>query len=223
MVPCLLPLFADNSDNQPETQAQLELGDVVVSVKDIGAIRYVTAQILIDAPADQVWPIIVNPFEFKGKITPQIKTVEVMADQINRSVLKFTIDAILIPHFTYTVESLYDNGESIQFHALGGMLKDLRGSWVMTPVAGGDKTELTYRMYIDPGLPLPQWMIREAVKCELPKTLLSLRKRIQSISKQQGVKEQHTILAALMLHHKIDNHPFTENTIQQHLPIQNSN
>ena len=109
-----------------------------------------------------------------------------------------TIDAVLIPHFTYTVESLYDSGESIQFHSVGGMLKDFRGSWVMTPVSGGDKTELAYCMYLDPGFLVPQWMIREAVKSELPKTLIALRERVQTAPQQLAVKDHRTILAALI-------------------------
>ena len=192
-----VPLYAGNSDSLPSVQEQLERGDVVVGLKDVGATKYVTAQVLIDAPPDQVWPIMVNPFEFQGKIAPRMKTVEVVADQKNRSVLKFTIDAMLIPHFTYTVESLYDNGASIQFHSVAGMLKDFRGSWIMTPVTGG-KTELTYCMYVDPGFPVPQWMVREAVKSELPKTLTALRERIQVISKQPAIKQHRTILAAFM-------------------------
>jgi len=194
-----MPLLAE--DNDSSVQKRLERGEVVVGLKDVGATKYVTAQVLINAPPDQVWPIMVNPFEFQGKISPRMKMVEVVADQSNRSVLKFTVDAILIPHFTYTVESLYgsnNNSQSIQFHRVDGMLKDFRGSWVMTPVASGGKTELTYCMYVDPGFPVPQWMIREAVKHELPKTLTALRKRVEITSQKPFVKEKRTILAAFM-------------------------
>jgi len=217
------PLFADNNDNSANVQEQLEHGDVVVGLKDIGNTKYVTARVLINAPPDQVWPIMVNPFEFAGKISPRMKTVEVVADQSNRSVLRFTIDAILIPHFTYTVESLYDNRESIKFHSVAGMLKDCRGSWVMTPSAGGDKTELAYCMYVDPGFPVPQWMIREAVKGELPKTLAALRERVQTIAKQQATREKHTILAAFMPRHKTVNHSIVVENAPQSLNAQNGN
>ena len=77
------------------------------------------------------------------------------------------------------------------------MLKDFRGSWIMTPVKGGNQTELAYCMYIDPGFFVPQWMMREAVKSELPKTLIALRERIGIISKQPTAKEHRTILAAV--------------------------
>ncbi len=193
-----LPLFGRNSSDAGSIQERLERGEVVVSIKDVGNTKYVTGQVLINEPPDKVWPIMVNPFEFQGKITPRMKTVEVMADQANRSVLKVTLDVLLIPHFTYTVESLYQSGESVKFRRIGGMLKDFRGSWIMVPANGGSKTELTYCMYIDPGFLLPQWMIREGVKNELPKTLIALRQRVSAVSQHKAVKERRTILAAFM-------------------------
>ena len=101
----LVPSYASNLDSQLNFQRQLENGKVIVGLKDVGHTKYVTASVLINAPPDKVWPIIVNPFEFQGKITPRIKTIDVVTDQNDRSVLKFTLDVLLIPNFTYTVES----------------------------------------------------------------------------------------------------------------------
>ena len=53
-------------------------------------------------------------------------------------------------------------------------------------------------MHIDPGFPVPQWMIREAVKNELPQTLAALRQRVQTISQHHCARAEHTILAAGM-------------------------
>jgi len=195
------------SNNEENVRDRLERGEVVVSLKDVGSTKYVEGRVLINASPDKVWPIMVNPFEFQGKISPRMKAVEVMSDQANRSVLKVTLDVLLIPHFTYVVESLYENGESIAFHRVGGMLKDFRGSWVMSPVDNGNKTELVYCMYIDPGFPVPQWIIREGVKNELPKTLISLRQRVSAVNEHPSSKEHRTILAALLKlphHHSVN-------------------
>ncbi len=216
-VVCSLPLLAKGSTNiycdQNNVKERLERGEVVVGLKDVGDTKYVEARVLINEPPDKVWPIMVNPFEFQGKISPRMKTVEVMADQTNRSVLKVTLDVLLIPHFNYVVESLYENGESIEFHRVGGMLKDFRGSWVMSPLDGGNKTELTYCMYIDPGFPVPQWIIREGVKNELPKTLNALRKRVSAVSEHPSSKERRTILAAFLKlpHRHSSAHPAESN------------
>jgi uncharacterized membrane protein len=207
-----LPLLARNVvDDGISIQRRLEKGEVVVDLKDVGKTKYVEAKVLINEPPDKVWPIMVNPFEFQGKISPRMKTVEVVSDQTNRSVLKVTLDVLLIPHFTYIVESLYENGQSVQFHRVGGILKDFSGSWVMSP-AQGNKTELTYCMYIDPGFPVPQWIIREGVKSELPKTLIALRERVHAIHEHTAMKEKRTILAALtkLPHRNQDGLTFSE-------------
>ena len=202
-------LFAKNSidmlSDHDNIHERLERGEVVVDLKNVGSTKYVEGRVVINESPDKVWPVMVNPFEFQGKISPRMKTVEVMSDQTNRSILKVTLDVLLIPHFTYVVESLYDNGESIEFHRVGGMLKDFRGSWVMNPIDGGSKTELTYCMYIDPGFPVPQWIIREGVKNELPKTLMALRDRVSAVSQHPSCKEKRTILAALLkLPHRLN-------------------
>ncbi len=181
---------------------KLGRGEVVVGLKGIGAQKYVTGRIIIDQSPDKVWPIMVNPFEFAGRIAPRVKRVEVVTDQANFSVLKMTLDTAPIPfmpQMAYTVESRYEQTEKggrIEFKRIGGTLKDFRGYWDMSPADGGTKTALTYSMFIDPGFFVPQWAVREGVKNELPRTLLALKKRIKAVYEDQQQPEAHTILAA---------------------------
>ncbi len=187
-------------------QQRLERGEVVVGLKDVGSTKFVTGSMIINEPPDRVWPIMVNPFEFLGKISPRMKEVEVVTDKANLSVLKVTLDVTLIPHFTYIVESRYENSARIEFKRIGGVLKDFRGLWEMSPACNGARTQLTYSMYIDPGFPVPQWIIREGVKAELPRTLLALRKRVGAVCEDSAALEPHTILAAVVTH-PVNSHP----------------
>lgn len=177
---------------------RLEKGEVVVGLRDKGATKYVTGTIMIDQPPDKVWPIMVNPFEFRGKISPRMKTVEVVVDKTDESVLKVSLDlTFLIPNFTYVVRSLYDHEKkTIEFKRVGGSLKDFSGTWEMASADGGKKTELTYCMYVDPGFFVPQWIVREGVKGELPKTLTGLRRRVNAVAAETEALEPQTILAA---------------------------
>jgi hypothetical protein len=200
------PEVARASVPELSLQERLEKGEVVVGLRDVGATKFVTGSLLINEPPDRVWPIMVNPFEFLGKISPRMKNVEVVTDKANLSVLKVTLDVTLIPHFTYIVESRYENSARIEFKRIGGVLKDFRGFWEMSPACNGSRTQLTYSMYIDPGFPLPQWIIREGVKAELPRTLLALRKRVGAVCEKSAALEPHTILAAAV-NHPASNHP----------------
>jgi hypothetical protein len=51
-------------------------------------------------------------------------------------------------------------------------------------------------MYVDPGFYVPQWIVREGVKGELPKTLRALKKRVKEVCVQAHSLEPKTILAA---------------------------
>jgi len=210
------PVVASEPDSQKiseigaEQRAELEKGEVVVGLKNVGATKFVTGKIIINQPPDKVWPIMVNPFEFQGKISPRVKKVEVFTDEANLSVMKMTMDTSpipFLPQLTYTVESRYqqnERGGRIEFHRIAGMVRDFRGYWDMAPACGGTKTELTYSMYVDPGFFLPQWIVREGVKGELPRTLSALRKRITGVYEGEERLEKHTIVAANpYAHHQI--------------------
>jgi hypothetical protein len=198
------------SDKQLESK--LAKGEVVVGLKDVGSTKFVTGKILIDHPPEKVWPIMVNPFEFQGRIAPRVKKVEVVTDKSNLSVLQMTLDTNpipFLPQVSYVVESKYlqtENSGKIEFRRVSGSLKDFRGYWDMAPADGGKKTSLTYSMYIDPGFFLPQWAVRESVKVELPRTLLALKARVKAVCSQAERPESHTILAAnlnALTHHSV--------------------
>jgi hypothetical protein len=192
----VVPLFAQSSTTYLTDEERLQRGEVIVGMKEIGPSKFITGTVLINEPPERVWPIMVNPFEFLGKISPRMKQLEVVTDQAELSVLKVTLDVVLIPHFTYVVESKYENGARVSFRRISGILKDFKGAWEVSPAEGGSKTALTYSMYIDPGFPLPQWIVREGVKSELPRTLLALRTRVNAVYERAQALEPRTILAA---------------------------
>lgn len=195
----LIPVNSALAFKPPLTDAErLSKGEVIVGLKNVGNTKYVTGTILLDQTPEQVWPVMVNPYEFQGKISPRMKTVDVMLDKEDQSIMKVTLDlGVFIPNFSYTVDSRYTRRDGlISFKRLGGTLKDFSGTWEMKPADNGSKTELTYSMFVDPGFFVPQWIMREGVKVELPTTLTALRKRLDNVYLHQNALEQKSILAA---------------------------
>lgn len=192
-----LPALADSADLAVHEVASLSRGQVVVDHKEIGDTKYVVAHVLIDAPPDKVWPVMTNPFEFQGKISPRTKDVQVLKDQFDLSLLQMTVHiGFFLPEVTYLVESKYESNERIDFKRVGGVLKDFRGYWEMRPQANGAKTRVTYAMFIDPGFPVPQWIVRQGVGLELPRTLYALRARVMDVFAGNKALLSKTILAA---------------------------
>ncbi len=198
------PCFAEDLADSPHmVQERLEKGEVVCGLETLGKTRFVTGRVLIDQPPEKVWPVMVNPFEFQQKISPRMKSVDVTVDQLHKSVMTVSMDTFPIPDISYTVESEYtrtEHGARIDFHRIGGTLKDFKGHWLINPACQGKKTELIYSMYLDPGFYVPQWIVRFGVKQELPKTLLALRKRVEEVVGNNASLEKKTILAATPLH-----------------------
>jgi hypothetical protein len=189
---CVAPLVEHSPIDQ-----QLSRGEVVVDLVEEKKVKFVVARIKIDQPPALVWPVLVNPYEFKGRICPRMKSLDVLLDRIDISILKCSINVcILIPSITYVVESKYRACEEVEFKRIGGNLKEFSGSWLLRPLNSGKSTEVLYAMYVDPGIPVPRWIVREGVKAELPRTLIALRQRVDDVYKSGAKRVPETIRAA---------------------------
>ena len=175
-------IIPDPASLDSQSQKRLKDGEVLVEAVDSGKTKFVRARICIEQPPEEVWPILVNPYEFENKICPRMKTVELISEKGNSNVIRCGWNiCLLIPKITYTVESRFEQQKQVQFRRIAGTFKDFRGSWMLRPLDGGKSSEVLYAMFIDPGIPLPKWLVREALKNELPRTLIGLRERVHAI------------------------------------------
>lgn len=176
---------------------KLREGQVLTSLSEDGEKKFVTGRILIDEPPEKVWKVMVNPFEFERKISPRMTKVEVIEDEESKTVLRCSMEiGFFIPSITYVVESQYEKFRQVSFRRIGGVFKDFLGSWILIPHDNATRTEIRYSMYIDTGMPVPKWIVREAVKMELPKTLTALRTRIFAVHEKSESPIAKTIQAA---------------------------
>jgi carbon monoxide dehydrogenase subunit G len=174
----------------------LNKGQVVVGFTQKGASRYVLGRILLDATPEQIWSVLANPYEFQNGIYSRMKDVQMLEDEPRHSVMRCKISVgLVVPDVDAVVESDYTPMQRIAFHRKAGSLKALDGGWKLTPRDNG-KTEVSYWMSIDPGIPVPGWLVNEGVKSDLPKTLVALRKRLNSLKTAQATLLSKSILAA---------------------------
>lgn len=168
------------SDNE---LLRLEGGEVLLSSNIEGCkMPLVQGKILINTRPDKVWSIVVNPAEVAGKIQKHIKKFRFLKDTPHNSVLDCQVEvASFLPRFNYVVESSYEPCKRIEFWRVGGALKDFHGYWLFEPRDNGSKTLVTYAMYLDPGFFVPQWIIRQGLRRELPETLGGIRARAVEI------------------------------------------
>lgn len=189
-----------------ETNSErLKNGKVVVSHKDIGSKKFVVGKVWIPHSVEKVWPVMVNPYEFEKNISPGMKKLEILSENKKESLMKITINYPIpfpLPQIKYTVRSRYfkdRNSSLVEFKRVSGTLKDFHGFWQAKSVCNGSKTEVIYSMYLDPGFYVPQWIIRKGVSGELPKTLKSLRRRVNSIYTTHAKPARRSITATASL------------------------
>lgn len=197
----VVPALASSSDTTEE-EVKLRRGEVVTVFIEEGSTKFVVGKIYIHQPPSTVWPVLVNPFEFQNKICPRMKQVDVLVDQPELSVLHCVIHVcFLFPDISYTVQSKYKAESLVEFQRTDGFIKEFRGCWMLRELDDGATTEILYSMFIDPGIPVPRWIVREGVKSELPHTLIGLRDRVNEIVADRSAPVSRNIAASNLRRH----------------------
>ncbi|HEY9870513.1 MAG TPA: SRPBCC family protein [Candidatus Obscuribacterales bacterium] len=171
-----------------EQEKRLECGEILlggnVERRQCGLVE---GKILINSRPDRVWSIVINPLEFANKIQKHLRQVRIVKRTPRTSLQECQLElAAFFPRVKYEVESFYEPCKRIDFRRAGGMIKDFYGYWLLEPRDNGTKTLVTYAMFIDPGFFVPQWIMRQGLRRELPVTLNGIRDRALELEAQQG-------------------------------------
>lgn len=163
---------------------RLSEGEVLVRVvrSDNGREKSVQAAVLIDSHPRHIWKIMLDcnnaPAFVPGlkscKLLEKRETTEIIEHQV-----KFTW---LLPKVSYVFRATYQHFKRIDFEKISGDLKEFKGHWVLDQMEGSQKTIVLYSVYLDPGFFVPQWLVRKALKKDLPAVLLALRNRVAALS-----------------------------------------
>lgn len=139
-----------------------------------------TATIRIHAPRELVWPLIASCDE-ERRIVPGLLACDVLETAPDHSWqrIRHVMDySWYMPRLTYEVLATYKRPDRVTVERVSGDLAKLQGSWTLQS-EGGD-TVAYYRVEFVPGFWVPNWIIRAALKRDLPKMLRNLRARAES-------------------------------------------
>jgi len=87
-----------------------------------------------------------------------------------------------VPKLTYEFHASYDPPVRVSIERIAGDLRVLRGSWVLQ--SDGDYTVAHYALDLAPGFWVPHWIVRAALRRDLPKMLRALRARAEFVQQQ---------------------------------------
>ena len=88
-----------------------------------------------------------------------------------------------MPKLTYEFRASYDHPSRVSIERVSGDLRVLRGSWVLQ--GDGDETIAHYVVDLAPGFWVPHWIVRVALRRDLPKMLRALRTRAEFVQTQR--------------------------------------
>ncbi len=138
------------------------------------------ATIRIHAKRDAVWAVLTSCAE-AVKIVPGLDVCEVREsapDQSWSKIHQVMEYSVLLPRVAYDVKASYARPETISFERISGDLITLRGSWSLQ--SDGEYTIAHYVFAFEPGFWVPHWLVRAALKRDLPRMLRALRQHAEA-------------------------------------------
>jgi hypothetical protein len=91
-----------------------------------------------------------------------------------------TVKAIFfLPSFEHVFRLDYTPYTRIDVHRVSGPIAHMEGSWFLLPQDNG-RTLLVYELALDPGMPIPRFLVRATLKRDLPKVVLAVRERAEA-------------------------------------------
>ncbi|MGW1222214.1 SRPBCC family protein [Streptomyces californicus] len=143
--------------------------------------EHTSSSITIEAAPADVMGVIAD-FARYPEWTGEVKEAEVLAtdDRGRAERVRLVLDAGAIKDdhvlsYTWTGEN-----EVSWSLVKSQMLRSLDGTYALTPLAGGRRTEVTYRLAVDVKIPLLGMIKRKAEKVIIDRALAGLKKRVES-------------------------------------------
>src|SRR5882724_2814154 len=179
----LLLLFTASSAGSVNlAQEASQKGDIEVTVSlDVAEQSgSANATVRIHAPREVVWSLITSCPE-SLRMVPGLEVCDVLEtapDQSWQRIRHVMNYSWYLPKTTYVIRAYYDRPSRVAIERISGDLRTLRGSWELK--SDGSYTVAHYMVYLAPGFWVPHWMVRSALRKDLPKMLRALRARAEA-------------------------------------------
>ena len=159
--------------------------DVAVSLDAEQQSGSANAWIRIHAPREVVWSLVTScPEELR--LVPGLIACDVMETAPDRTwqrirhVMNYSW---YVPKLIFEIRASYDQPSRVSIERISGDLRILRGSWVLQ--SDRDYTLARYTIDLAPGFWVPHWIVRAALRRDLPKMLRALRTRAEFVQTQR--------------------------------------
>jgi hypothetical protein len=180
-LPLLILVYSTAAANLSQEASQNS--DIQVTVKLDAAEQSGTADatVRIHSSREVVWALITSCPESLSMV-PGLEVCDVLEtapDQSWQRIRHVMNYSWYVPKLTYVIRAAYDRPSKVSIERVSGDLRTLRGSWELT--TEGNETIAHYMVDLAPGFWVPHWIVRAALRKDLPKMLRALRARAESV------------------------------------------
>ena len=154
--------------------------DLSVSLDPAEQSGSASATVRIHARREAVWSLITSCPE-SVRMVPGLEICDVLEtapDHSWQSIRHVMNYSWYLPKLTYVIRANYDPPSKVSIERISGDLRALRCSWELT--REGDYTIAHYSVDLAPGFWVPHWIVKSALKKDLPKLLQALRTRAET-------------------------------------------
>ncbi|MFD4278589.1 SRPBCC family protein [Streptomyces cyaneofuscatus] len=143
--------------------------------------EHTSSSITIEAAPADVMSVIAD-FARYPEWTGEVKEAEVLAtdDQGRAEQVRLVLDAGAIKDDHVLKYTWLGDKEVSWTLVKSQMLRSLDGTYALAPMAGGVRTEVTYKLAVDVKIPLLGMIKRKAEKVIIDRALAGLKKRVES-------------------------------------------
>jgi hypothetical protein len=162
-------------------QESSQHGDIEVAVSLDAAEQSgsANATVRVHARREVVWSLITSCAEALH-LVPGLVACDVMdtAPDLSWQRIRHVMDySWYAPKLTYEIRASYNPPSRVAIERISGDLRVLRGSWALQ--SDGADTIAHYAVDLAPGFWVPHWIVRAALRRDLPKMLRALRARAE--------------------------------------------
>ena len=171
------PAWCDDLALDTEQNSDIQMAVTLDPSEQSG---HASATVKIHATRELIWSLITSCPEALS-LVPGLVSCDVLETAPDRSwqrirhVLNYSW---YVPKLTYEIRATYDRPSLISIERISGDLKTLKGSWALQ--VDSDYTLAHYTVDLAPGFWVPHWMVRLALKRDLPKMMRALRSRAEN-------------------------------------------
>jgi hypothetical protein len=181
-------LLATGVARAADMAAEASVGnDISISVSLDQAQQSGTASAIVRIHANReiVWSLITSCPE-SLRMVPGLEICDVLEtaqDQSWQKIRHVMNYSWYVPKLTYVIRATYDRPSMVSIERISGDLRTLRGSWELQ--SDGDYTIAHYTVDLAPGFWVPNWIVRTALRKDLPRMLRALRSRAEAAPNRQ--------------------------------------